>query len=150
MRPLKDVPQVEYIHDLPHPDGSEGAIAIIVRAEYRIPEGIKFLTDYREALQLGYMNRPKGYKVAPHVHKYRRQEGNGTQEVLIVRRGKMMAIFYTSDGVELNARILTDGDVVILLGGGHSFEMMEDCDIIEVKMGPYLGYDDKVALAVQR
>lgn len=145
MKPLS-VPQIEKIWDLPHPDGSEGVLAIIVRAEYRTSEGVKFLTDYQEALQLGYMNRPKGYKVAAHVHKYRKPEGNGTQEVLFLRSGKMQATFYNSNGLELSTRILTDGDSLLLLRGGHGFKMLEDCDLIEVKMGPYLGQEGKVFL----
>ena len=35
------------------------------------------------------------------------------------------------------------GDVVLLARGGHGFEMLEDCEMIEVKQGPYAGEKDK-------
>ena len=36
-----------------------------------------------------------------------------------------------------------EGDFLLLLGGGHSFEMLEDSELIEIKQGPYAGDKDK-------
>ena len=36
------------------------------------------------------------------------------------------------------------GDVILLVSGGHGFEMLEESEIIEVKQGPYAGEEDKV------
>jgi hypothetical protein len=35
------------------------------------------------------------------------------------------------------------GAVVILVGGGHGFRLLEDTVMLEIKQGPYLGADDK-------
>jgi hypothetical protein len=34
--------------------------------------------------------------------------------------------------------------VILLVQGGHGFEILESCDMIEIKQGPYLGDEDKV------
>ena len=39
--------------------------------------------------------------------------------------------------------MLEAGDVVLLIEGGHGFEVMEDVEMIEVKQGPYAGEQDK-------
>ena len=38
---------------------------------------------------------------------------------------------------------MVSGDVILLCGGGHSFEMLEDTAMIEVKQGPFTGDQDK-------
>jgi hypothetical protein len=43
----------------------------------------------------------------------------------------------------LESRILSSGDVLLLAFGGHGFQMLEDCEVIEVKQGPYSGELDK-------
>ena len=46
----------------------------------------------------------------------------------------------------LESRVLEGGDTILLAGGGHGFEVLEDLAMIEVKQGPYAGDDgqDKV------
>ena len=43
-------------------------LAIILRTNFK-KEGIEFFTPCDFSQQLGYMNRPKGYKIQPHIHK---------------------------------------------------------------------------------
>jgi hypothetical protein len=38
---------------------------------------------------------------------------------------------------------LEAGDVILLVSGGHGFEVIEEVEMIEVKQGPYLGEHDK-------
>jgi len=35
--------------------------------------------------------------------------------------------------------ILSKGDVIFLIAGGHGFEMIEDSEMLEIKQGPYSG-----------
>jgi len=35
------------------------------------------------------------------------------------------------------------GDVVLMVGGGHGFRMLEDTLFLEVKQGPYLDREEK-------
>lgn len=89
------------------------------------------------------MTHPKGKKIAPHVHNFMSRQVVYTQEVLVIRRGRLKVNLYSSEKEFLGERILLAGDVILLCGGGHSFEMLEETSIIEVKQGPYLGVEDK-------
>ena len=117
-------------------------IAIIVRATYRA-EGIRFFTNDAFSQQLAYMNRPAGHVIEPHVHNPVRRDVLWTQEVLFIRSGKMRVDFYTDGRHYLKSRILSAGDVLMLVAGGHGFEMIEPTEMIEVKQGPYFGNQDK-------
>ncbi len=117
-------------------------LAIIIRASFR-KEGIEFLTPAAFSQQLGYMNRPTGYVIAPHVHNPVPREVEFTKEVLFIKSGKLRVDFYDDGQTYLESRILNQGDVILLAFGGHGFEMLEASEIIEVKQGPYAGEADK-------
>lgn len=127
---------IEYIR---HPGK---VFAIILRANFR-SEGIEFFTPNDFSQQLGYMNRPQGYVIPPHVHNPVAREVQFTKEVLIIRSGKVRVDFYDDDQNYLESRILNQGDIVLLAFGGHGFEMLEASEIVEVKQGPYAGESDK-------
>lgn len=117
--------------------------AIVVRSEYRA-EGISFFTEAQYSQQLGYMNRPKGYLIPPHIHQSTQREVFLTQETLFIRSGKVRIDFYSPEKRYLESLILEAGDVILLSNGGHGFEILEDAEIIEVKQGPFVGENDKV------
>ena len=117
-------------------------IAIIIRADFH-SEGIEFFTPNTFSQQLGYMNRPTGYKIDPHVHNPVEREVVWTQEVLLVKTGRLRVDFYTDGRHYLESRIIKTGDVILLAAGGHGFEMLEPTEMIEVKQGPYHGDQDK-------
>ncbi len=117
-------------------------IALIIRSEYDEP-GIRFFTPDNFSQQLACMSHPKGKKIAPHVHNPINRQVLYTQEVLIIRRGCVRVNFYSSRKEYLESRDLIPGDVILLCGGGHSFEMLEETSMIEVKQGPYAGEHDK-------
>ena len=118
-------------------------LAIIIRAKYH-KEGISFFTPGDFSQQLGYMNRPKGYIIDPHVHNVVERKVTLTQEVLYVKSGKVRVDFYNDEQQYLESRIVVTGDVILLAAGGHGFEMLEDAEMIEIKQGPYCGDEDKV------
>jgi hypothetical protein len=117
-------------------------LAIIIRSDHS-KDGIEFFTPDDFSQQLAYMNRPAGYKIAPHVHKKVQREVFYTQEVLFIKKGKVKIDFYDNDKNRIETRILETGDVIMLASGGHGFEMLEPTEMIEVKQGPYAGEDDK-------
>lgn len=117
-------------------------LALILRHNFT-KDGIEFFTPNTYSQQLGYMNRPKGYVIPPHVHNPVSREVQFTKEVLFIKSGKVRVDFYDDDQNYLESRILSRGDVVLLAFGGHGFEMLEASEIIEVKQGPYAGESDK-------
>ena len=115
---------------------------MIVRADFSEP-GIHFFTPPEFSQQLAYMNHPKGKTIEPHVHNPVPREVYYTQEVLFIRKGRLRVDFYSDDRFYLESRDLGPGDVILLSGGGHGFEILEDLEMIEVKQGPYAGEADK-------
>ena len=116
--------------------------AIILRSSFE-EEGIKFLTPDDFSQQLGYMNRPKGYVIKPHIHNEIQRSVTLTQEVLFIKKGKVKVNFFDNEKVYKESVILNTGDFILLASGGHGFEMLEQSEIIEVKQGPYSGEMDK-------
>ena len=55
----------------------------------------------------------------------------------------MRVDFYNEQKNYLESRILETGDVILLITGGHGFEVLEEVEMIEVKQGPYVGEADK-------
>ena len=117
-------------------------LALILRANYHA-EGIQFFTPSDFSQQLGYMNRPQGYVIPPHVHNPVTREVHFTKEVIFIKSGRVRIDFYDDEQNYLESRILYEGDVVLLAYGGHGFEMLEPSEMIEVKQGPYAGDEDK-------
>lgn len=117
-------------------------LAIILRAGFRA-EGIRFFTPDDFSQQLGYMNRPAGHVIQPHVHNPVPREVQFTKEVLFIRSGRVRVDFYSDAQEYLESTVLETGDVILLAYGGHGFEMLEPTEMIEVKQGPYAGEGDK-------
>ncbi len=117
-------------------------LAIILKSTF-FNNGISFFTPDDFSQQLGYMNRPAGYKIDPHVHNHVERKVTLTQEVLFIRSGKIRVDFFSDEKEYLQSSILTQGDVILLAAGGHGFEIIDNAEIIEVKQGPYCGDADK-------
>jgi hypothetical protein len=118
-------------------------LAVIIFKNFKAP-GICFFTPDDFSQQLGYMNRPKGYEIPPHVHNLVPRTVTLTQEVLFIKSGKIRVDFYDNQKNYLESRELSEGDVILLANGGHGFKILEQAEIIEVKQGPYCGEMDKV------
>lgn len=122
---------------------NDKVLAIIIHANY-YKDGISFFTPDSFSQQLGYMNRPEGYLIPPHVHNVVERKVELTQEVLYVKSGKVRVDFYDDYKKYLESRIISTGDVILLAHGGHGFKMLEQSEMIEVKQGPFCGEMDKV------
>jgi mannose-6-phosphate isomerase-like protein (cupin superfamily) len=116
--------------------------AVIVRRNFERP-GIHFFTPNDFSQQLGHMSHPTGHRITPHIHKDVIRSVRRTEEVLVIRKGKLRVDFYDEGRNCVGSRVLEAGDVILLVQGGHGFEVLEDCDMIEIKQGPYAGDEDK-------
>lgn len=121
---------------------NDSLISIILKAGYS-KDGITFFTPNELSQQLAYMKRPEGYIIEAHVHNAVPREVVYTKETLFIKSGRVRVDFYDSDKKYAGSTIVEGGDVVLLVDGGHGFEMLEQSEIIEVKQGPYLGEKDK-------
>jgi hypothetical protein len=124
-------------------------VALIIRASYHA-DGIRFFTDPSLSQQLGYLRRPKGHVIGSHIHNKLHRDVEYTQEVLIVRKGRLRVDLYGDDHAFLADRVLGPGDIILLASGGHGFEMLDEVEMIEVKQGPYTPTDDKTFFTPRR
>lgn len=106
------------------------------------PEGVNFVTSGDNPLQLGILKHQQGSKIKPHIHKSYPKTVNEVQEVLHIEYGKVEAEFYESAGKKVGSTVLNSGDTILLLSGGHGFNILEDSKMIEVKQGPYYGVEE--------
>lgn len=116
--------------------------AIIIRNNYH-ESGIHFMTEANYSQQMAYMHHKKGKVIDAHVHNHELRNVIQTQEVLILRKGKLRVDFYTDEREYFGSKNLYDGDIILLASGGHGFEVLEEVEMVEVKQGPYLGDRDK-------
>ncbi len=117
--------------------------AMIIPANFK-GEGVRFFTPQDFSQQVAYMQHARGVEIDAHVHNHMPREVHYTQEVLIIRKGQLRVDFYSHAQDYVESRVLHPGDVMLIVDGGHGFEVLEDVELIEIKQGPYLGEDDKV------
>ena len=135
----------EHVEQIVH-DGE--LLALIVRAEYTRP-GISFFTPNDLSQQLAYMQHPAGKIIPAHVHNPVHRSVSYTQETLFIKRGRLRADFFSERRDYLESRELGAGDVLLLIKGGHGFEVLDDLEMIEVKQGPYAGDQDKTVFVAK-
>ncbi len=113
-------------------------LALVLRASYG-PEGVNFLTPEANSLQLGVLKHKQGHQIKPHVHKSPAKTVKEVQEVLHIEYGEVEVGFYDDKGEKVRSIVLRPDDTILLISGGHGFDILRDCKIIEVKQGPYYG-----------
>lgn len=111
-------------------------IALIISKKLE-KEGTNFFTQKDNPFQIGILKNKKGVKVKPHIHKKAKRIISQTQEILYIERGKVRANFYDEKGKKIKSAILNPGDTVLLLNGGHGFDLLKDSKILIIKQGPY-------------
>jgi hypothetical protein len=116
--------------------------ALILRDEYSKP-GISFVTAPELSQQLAYMRHPSGKVIEAHFHHPIPRNVKYTLEVLFIKRGRLRVNFFDERHNFIDSRELKRGDVILLVKGGHGFEVLEEVEMIEVKQGPYVGDQDK-------
>ncbi|GFI19314.1 hypothetical protein IMSAGC009_04494 [Lachnospiraceae bacterium] len=117
-------------------------LAVVIRNNYTC-EGIDFITPNEYSQQVAYMHHPDGKVIEAHIHNLVHRNVVMTQEVLVIKRGKLRVDFYDDYEDYLESIILSAGDVILLISGGHGFTVLEEVEMIEVKQGPYSGDADK-------
>ena len=126
---------------------AEGELCALILSHRFEQPGVHFITGEEFSQQVAYMRHPAGKVIQPHVHLPVERRITQTTEVLIIRSGRLKADFYRQDRTFLQTELLEAGDVLILISGGHGFEVLEEVVMIEVKQGPFAGNLDKVRFA---
>jgi hypothetical protein len=80
--------------------------------------------------------------IKPHVHRNIPRTISDTQEVLHIEQGVVEIEFYSENKEKVENRILKSGDTILLISGGHGFNILEDARFLEIKQGPYYGVEE--------
>jgi mannose-6-phosphate isomerase-like protein (cupin superfamily) len=121
---------------------NEQTLCYVIRENIK-PRQTTFITPSDSKQQVGFIVYPKGGVIARHIHRPLERHIIGMSEVLVVRSGHCQIEVYDEQESLVTVRDLYQNDVVIMVGGGHGFQIKEDTVLLEIKQGPYLGAEDK-------
>jgi mannose-6-phosphate isomerase-like protein (cupin superfamily) len=122
---------------------ANGQTLCYVIRENTQPRQTTFITPPDSKQQVGFIVYSKGGVIARHIHRPLERHIIGMSEVLVVRSGHCQIEVYDEQESKVAVRDLFQNDVVIMVGGGHGFRILEDTVLLEIKQGPYLGAEDK-------
>ncbi len=139
---------IERIEDSPSFEGTEGLLALVFRyspieVHDELTRGVNAYTDAEDPLQVLAINYPTGHKIPLHSHNIFSRTTYQSQEAIIVLKGLVNCIIYNSNRHHIKTIVLAQHDIIVLLGGGHSFEMLQDSVLLEFKNGPHQSVHDK-------
>lgn len=117
-------------------------LAYIIRSDL-LPDQTVFITPPELKQQVGFVAYAKGGEITRHLHLPLERHLIGTSEVLVLRKGRCLIDVYNDDRQLVGTRELRAGDVMLMVGGGHGFRMLEDTVFLEIKQGPYTGLQEK-------
>jgi mannose-6-phosphate isomerase-like protein (cupin superfamily) len=121
----------------------DGELCAMILPACHDEPGIQFFTRSELSQQLASMSYSAGKIIPAHTHNPVRREVFYTQEALFVRKGRVRVDFFSKRQEYRTSRVLGPGDVILLISGGHGFEVLEELNMVEVKQGPYAGDTDK-------
>ena len=117
-------------------------LCYVIRSTF-LPDRTTFLTPPEFKQQVGFVVYPAGGEIKRHAHRPLERHLVGTSEVLVIKQGRCLIDIYNDERELVATRELFPGDVMLMVGGGHGFRMLEDTILLEIKQGPYTGLDEK-------
>jgi len=120
----------------------DGVLYAIIHRDRDWKDGLDFLTPDEVFCQVGTWLYQKGKKLRAHCHIYNERPNTLTQECVTVMNGSMRVDFYDNENQVFYSETLHKGDLMIMLAGGHGYEILEDnTRIIECKNGPFISVE---------
>ncbi len=114
-------------------------LARLITADDSKP-GLNFFCNDEDFLQVGTWCYGEETVLKAHAHNVVERAINRTQEAVVVVKGAVRATIYGEDGEPLERVDIGPGEALILLAGGHGYEIREpDTVVYEIKNGPYPG-----------
>ena len=113
-----------------------------IPAEDAWQDGLSFFSPDEDYIQVGTWGYDSGKALLAHTHNEVARNVLWTQETLYIRKGRILVQIYDTNEKIVDEWQAAEGDIVILLRGGHGYQILEDgTQVLEVKNGPYVGAD---------
>ena len=108
-----------------------------------------FFSNPNSSFQFGYVAHKKGYQEEAHFHKEIEKKISDVSQVLFVQRGVVVVDFYNDNKTKLTEVSLKKGDAINIITGIHRIRILEDCQCLTVKQGPFISDEmDKVEVGL--
>ena len=122
-------------------------LAEVIRSEQKVDK-TTFFSDPNSSFQFGFVAHKKGYEEEIHYHKAIEKKISEVSQVLFVQRGTVVVDFYNDDKTKIIDISLKKGDAVNIISGIHRIRVLEDCQCLTVKQGPFISDEmDKVEVS---
>lgn len=117
---------------------------IFKKTNNKIKKKIEFFTNNKLPFQVGLLNHQKNHKIIPHQHKKKEKKIQNTSEFLFLLSGKVRVNFFNKKKKKIESKIIKTGDMILLIDGGHGFDILKKSILVEIKQGPFNSEIDKV------
>tara|TARA_Y100001970_G_C14225153_1_gene855191 strand:+ start:2525 stop:2935 length:411 start_codon:yes stop_codon:yes gene_type:complete len=122
----------------------EMILAEIIRKNTSV-EKTTFFSNPKASFQFGFVAHNKGYDEKMHYHKKNEKKIYDVSQVLFVQKGKLAVDFFNKDKKKIKEINLIEGDAINIIDGIHKIRILEDCQCLTVKQGPFISDElDKV------
>ena len=119
-------------------------LAEVILSDQKV-EKTTFFSKPESAFQFGFVAHKKGYEEDAHYHKKIEKKISDVSQVLFVQKGIVAVDFYNDDKTKLTEVHLKKGDAINIITGIHRIRVLDDCQCLTVKQGPFISDDmDKV------
>lgn len=103
----------------------------------KFPKGSIPQTNSEESVGILTFKHPKGSHFKAHTHKPLKRVTDHLEECFIVRKGKLKIKLYGPDKKYFKTLYLKSGEALLTIHGGHEITVLDDCEVFEIKNGPY-------------
>lgn len=110
----------------------------------KLLSGSRPQTKPEEAVGILTFKHRKGAHFAAHKHQPKTRVTHKLEECFIVKRGKIAMKLFGPDNRWFKTITVSAGELFLSMAGGHDITVLEDCELFEVKNGPYS--QDKVTI----
>ena len=101
------------------------------------PKGSVPQTDPKEPVGILTFKHPKGSVFRAHYHKPVKRITSHLEECFIVKRGRIKVNLYSPDKIYFKSVYLKAGQAFLTIAGGHEITVLKNCEMFEIKNGPY-------------
>jgi len=99
-------------------------------------------TNPKESLGMLTIKLPKKTQIPAHIHKSVKKITYGSQECLIMKKGKIKIDLFGPDKKFFKSLLLKTGELFMVVSGGHKITVLEACEMFVIKNGPFK--EDKI------